>query len=124
MASRPTGAASTSTSSLFATGFDAMTGAIRAVHPITGARRQITGGCLANGPQTYLGLTIADFQSVSDHGSRQPVSAVEHGGSRSSSMSTGWSTVSSPFREDGFHTIEPTETAQAGWARHMQTARP
>ena len=34
-------------------------------------------------------------------------------------MSTGWSTAWSALREAGFTTIEATETAQAGWARHM-----
>ncbi len=66
---------------VFATGFDAMTGAIMAVHPITGR----AGKSLSE----RLGSGTADLsrphrgrlpQSLHDHGARQPVSAVEHGG--------------------------------------------
>src|SRR6202165_1757876 len=44
---------------VFATGFDAMTGAITAVHPITGRGGKSLSEVWANGPQTYLGLTVA-----------------------------------------------------------------
>jgi hypothetical protein len=46
---------------VFATGFDAMTGAIMAVHPITGRGGKSLSDVWANGPQTYLGLTVAGF---------------------------------------------------------------
>ena len=66
---------------VFATGFDAMTGAIMAVHPITGRGGKSLSDVWAHGPQTYLGLTVAGLsQFVHDHRSRQPVGAVEHGG--------------------------------------------
>src|SRR4029077_10439566 len=43
---------------VFATGFDAMTGAIMAVHPITGRGGKLLSDVWANGPKTYLGLTV------------------------------------------------------------------
>ena len=49
---------------VFATGFDAMTGAIRAVHPITGRDGKSLSDVWANGPQTYLGLTVAGFPNL------------------------------------------------------------
>ena len=65
---------------VFATGFDAMTGAIRAVHPITGRGGKSLTDVWAQGPQTYLGLTVGLPELLHDHRARQPVGAVEHGG--------------------------------------------
>jgi len=49
---------------VFATGFDAMTGAIRAVHPITGRGGKSLSDVWTHGPQTYLGLTVAGFPNL------------------------------------------------------------
>jgi cation diffusion facilitator CzcD-associated flavoprotein CzcO len=49
---------------VFATGFDAMTGAIKAVYPITGRDGKSLSDVWANGPQTYLGLTVAGFPNL------------------------------------------------------------
>src|SRR3984957_20008450 len=49
---------------VFATGFDAMTGAIMAVHPITGRGGKSLSDVWANGPQSYLGLTVAGFPNL------------------------------------------------------------
>ena len=49
---------------VFATGFDAMTGAITAVHPITGRGGRSLSDVWANGPQTYLGLTVLGFPNL------------------------------------------------------------
>ena len=46
---------------VFATGFDAMTGAIMAVHPITGRGGKSLSEVWAHRPQSYLGLTVAGF---------------------------------------------------------------
>jgi cation diffusion facilitator CzcD-associated flavoprotein CzcO len=46
---------------VFAIGFDAMTGAIIAVHPITGRGGKLLSDVWADGPKTYLGLTVASF---------------------------------------------------------------
>ncbi len=49
---------------VFATGFDAMTGAITAVHPIAGRGGQSISDVWASGPKTYLGLTAAGFPNL------------------------------------------------------------
>src|SRR5216683_6395486 len=49
---------------VFATGFDAMTGAITAVHPITGRGGKSMSDAWAGGPQTYLGLTVDGFPNL------------------------------------------------------------
>ena len=61
---RPTSAAFDVDVIVFATGFDAMTGAIMAVHPITGRDGKSLSDVWANGPQTYLGLTVAGFPNL------------------------------------------------------------
>ena len=66
---------------VFATGFDAMTGAIMAVHPITGRAGKSLSSVWAAGTADLSrphrrGLP----QSLHDHRARQPVGAVEHGG--------------------------------------------
>ena len=49
---------------VFATGFDAMTGAIMAVHPISGRGGKSLSDVWAHGPQTYLGVTVAGFPNL------------------------------------------------------------
>src|SRR5947208_4000270 len=49
---------------VFATGFHAITGAIRAVHPSTGRGGSSLTDVWAQGPQTYLGLTVAGFPNL------------------------------------------------------------
>ena len=104
---------------VFATGFDAMTGAIMAVHPITGRGGKSLSDVWANGPQTYLGLTVAGFPNffmITGPGSpsvlsNMAVSIEQHADWVADRLIA--------MREAGFTTIEATETAQAGWARHM-----
>jgi cation diffusion facilitator CzcD-associated flavoprotein CzcO/acetyl esterase/lipase len=104
---------------VFATGFDAMTGAILAVNPIAGRDGKSLSEVWANGPQTYLGLTVAGFPNlfmITGPGSpsvlsNMVVSIEQHADwiiERLVSM-----------REAGFTAIDATETAQSGWARHM-----
>jgi cation diffusion facilitator CzcD-associated flavoprotein CzcO/acetyl esterase/lipase len=103
---------------VFATGFDAMTGAITAVHPIAGRGGKSLSDVWAKGPQTYLGLTVAGFPNLfMITGPQSPsvlsnmvVSIEQH---------VDWVVDRlSAMREAGFATIEATETAQAGWAQH------
>ena len=104
---------------VFATGFDAMTGAIMAVHPITGRGGKSLSEVWADGPQTYLGLTVAGFPNlfmITGPGSPSVLSnmavAIE--------QHVDWVVDRLvAIREVGFTTLEATETAQAGWARHM-----
>jgi cation diffusion facilitator CzcD-associated flavoprotein CzcO/acetyl esterase/lipase len=104
---------------VFATGFDAMTGAITAVHPITGRGGKSLSDIWANGPQTYLGLTVAGFPNlfmITGPGSPSVLSNM----APSIEQHVDWVVDRLiALREKGFTTIEATETAQAGWARHM-----
>src|SRR3984893_16921972 len=104
---------------VFATGFDAMTGAIMAVHPITGRDGKSLSDVWANGPQTYLGLTVAGFPNlfmITGPGSPSVLSNMVV----SIEQHADWVVDRLiAMREAGFTAIEATETAQAGWARHM-----
>jgi cation diffusion facilitator CzcD-associated flavoprotein CzcO/acetyl esterase/lipase len=104
---------------VFATGFDAMTGAITAVHPITGRAGKSLSGVWANGPQSYLGLTVAGFPNlfmITGPGSPSVLSNM----AVSIEQHVDWVVDRlAAMREAGFTTIEATEAAQAGWARHM-----
>ena len=104
---------------VFATGFDAMTGAILAVHPITGRGGKSIDAVWAHGPQTYLGLTVAGFPNlfmVTGPGSPSVLSNM----TVSIEQHVDWVVDRLiAMRAAGFTTIEATETAQAGWARHL-----
>ncbi|MGY3633545.1 flavin-containing monooxygenase [Bradyrhizobium sp. Lot33] len=104
---------------VFATGFDAMTGAIKAVHPITGRDGKSLSDVWAQGPQTYLGLTVAGFPNlfmITGPGSPSVLSNM----AVSIEQHIDWVVDRlTALREAGFTTMEATETAQAGWARHM-----
>ena len=104
---------------VFATGFDAMTGAITAVHPIAGRAGKSLSSVWANGPQTYLGLTVAGFPNlfmITGPGSPSVLSNMVV----SIEQHVDWVVDRlSAMREAGFTVMEATETAQAGWARHM-----
>ena len=104
---------------MFATGFDAMTGAIMAVHPITGRDGKSLSDVWAGGPQSYLGLTVAGFPNlfmITGPGSPSVLSNM----AVSIEQHVDWVVDRlRAMREAGFSTIEATATAQAGWAQHM-----
>ena len=104
---------------VFATGFDAMTGAIMAVHPITGRGGKSLSEVWADGPQTYLGLTVAGFPNlfmITGPGSPSVLSNM----AVSIEQHVDWVVDRlMAMREAGLTTIEATDTAQAGWAQHM-----
>jgi cation diffusion facilitator CzcD-associated flavoprotein CzcO/acetyl esterase/lipase len=104
---------------VFATGFDAMTGAIMAVHPITGRGGKSLSEVWANGPQSYLGVTVAGFPNlfmITGPGSPSVLSNM----AVSIEQHVDWVVERlTAMREAGFTAIEATEMAQAGWARHM-----
>ena len=104
---------------VFATGFDAMTGAIMAVHPISGRGGKSLSSVWAGGPQTYLGLTVAGFPNlfmITGPGSPSVLSNM----AVSIEQHADWVVDRLvALRDAGFTTMEATETAQAGWARHM-----
>lgn len=104
---------------VFATGFDAMTGAIMAVHPITGRDGQSLSEVWAKGPQSYLGLAVAGFPNlfmITGPGSPSVLSNM----AVSIEQHVDWVVDRlEAMRQAGFSAIEPTATAQAGWAQHM-----
>ncbi len=103
---------------VFATGFDAMTGAIVAVE-ITGRNGLKLAEKWAHGPQTYLGLTTVGFPNffmITGPGSPSVLSNM----AVSIEQHVDWVTDTlSHMRADGFNVIEPTETAEAGWGLHV-----
>ncbi len=102
---------------VYATGFDAMTGAIVAVD-IRGRDGRALADRWADGPLTYLGLTTVGypnfFMITGPHSpsvlSNMAVSIEQH---------VEWVTDAIAAMHDaGYDTIEPTPTAEAGWVQH------
>src|SRR6516165_4453736 len=104
---------------VFATGFDAMTGAIMAVHEITGRGGRSLSDVWAGGPQSYIGLTVAGFPNlfmITGPGSPSVLSNM----AVSIEQHSDWVVDRLiAMREAGFTVLEATDAAQAGWARHM-----
>jgi cation diffusion facilitator CzcD-associated flavoprotein CzcO/acetyl esterase/lipase len=102
---------------VYATGFDAMTGAIIAVE-ITGRDGVTLKQRWADGPETYLGLMTRGFPNlfmITGPGSpsvlsNMAVSIEQHGDWIADTLRD--------MRERGFTTIEPSATAEAGWKQH------
>jgi len=102
---------------VMATGFDAMTGAIVAVD-ITGRNGVELKDKWADGPTTYLGLTVTDFPNFFAITGPQSPSVLSNM-AVSIEQHVEWITDTlADMRERGFSVIEPTETAQAGWQQH------
>jgi cation diffusion facilitator CzcD-associated flavoprotein CzcO/acetyl esterase/lipase len=104
---------------VFATGFDAVTGAIVAVD-ITGRDGRTLRHEWATGPSTYLGLTTNGFPNlflITGPGSPSVLSnmmvSIEQHVDMVAELLTG-------LRADGFDTIEPTGLAEAGWMQHVR----
>ena len=103
---------------VFATGFDAMTGAIVGVD-ITGRGGLTLREAWADGPTTYLGLMAAGFPNlfmITGPGSPSVLSNMIV----SIEQHVEWiADCLRRLRADGLVTIEPTEEAVAGWVRHV-----
>src|ERR1700741_2546419 len=103
---------------VFATGFDAVTGAITAVD-IPGRGDVALKGKWADGPQTYLGLTTAGFPNlflITGPGSPSVLSNM----AVSIEQHVDWVLdCLDHLCARGFDVIEPTETAEAGWTQHV-----
>lgn len=102
---------------VFATGFDAMTGAIVAVD-IAG-RDATLSDKWSGGPETYLGLMTAGFPNfftITGPGSPSVMSNM----AVSIEQHVDWVTdCIDHLRRNQFETIEPTDTAEAGWVSHV-----
>lgn len=103
---------------VFATGFDAVTGAITAVD-IKGRNGLALKEKWANGPQTYLGLTTAGFPNlfmITGPGSPSVLSNM----TVSIEQHVDWVLdCIDHLTASGLDAIEPTETAEAGWMQHV-----
>jgi cation diffusion facilitator CzcD-associated flavoprotein CzcO/acetyl esterase/lipase len=104
---------------VLATGFDAMTGAIVGVD-ITGRDGRTLKQEWADGPQTYLGLTTVGFPNlfmVTGPGSPSVLSNM----AVSIEQHVEWVTnCLVHLRDEGWATLEPTQTAQDGWMQHNE----
>jgi cation diffusion facilitator CzcD-associated flavoprotein CzcO/acetyl esterase/lipase len=103
---------------VYATGFDAMTGALVAVD-ITGRDGLTLKQKWADGPSTYLGLTTVGFPNffaVTGPGSPSVLSNM----AVSIEQHVDWVTgCLVDLRARGMTTIEPTPLAEEGWNRHV-----
>ncbi len=103
---------------VFATGFDAMTGAIVAVDIIGRHELSLKDKWVA-GPHTYLGLTTVGFPNyfmITGPGSPSVLSNMMV----SIEQHVDWvSDTIGYMRSAVLDTIEPTEAAEAGWVQHV-----
>ncbi len=105
---------------VFATGFDAMTGAIVNVD-ITGRDGARLADKWAHGPKTYLGLTSVGFPNlfmVTGPGSPSVLSNMMV----SIEQHVDWITdCLEDLRREGLEVIEPTDTAEDAWVEHVNS---
>jgi cation diffusion facilitator CzcD-associated flavoprotein CzcO/acetyl esterase/lipase len=103
---------------VYATGFDAMTGALVGVD-IQGCDGVTLKEKWAEGPKTYLGLTTAGFPNlfmITGPGSPSVLSNMVV----SIEQHVDWiADCLAHLREHGFTAIEPTETAEHAWGLHV-----
>src|SRR5690606_5459002 len=103
---------------VYATGFDAMTGALVGVD-IRGRDGLTLKEKWEQGPRTYRGLTAVGFPNlfmVTGPGSPSVLSNM----AVSIEQHVDWIVDAlASMRDRGFTTIEPTPTAEAGWAQHV-----
>ena len=102
---------------VYATGFDAMTGAIVNVD-ITGRNNATLKKKWEHGPLQYLGLMTTEFPNffmITGPGSPSVLSNMMV----SIEQHVDWVTDTLTYmRDNGLDTIEPTPTAQDGWVQH------
>jgi cation diffusion facilitator CzcD-associated flavoprotein CzcO/acetyl esterase/lipase len=103
---------------VYATGFDAMTGALVSVD-VTGRHGLTLKRKWAHGPHTYLGLMTVGFPNlfmITGPGSPSVLSNM----SVSIEQHVEWvADCLEHLREQGFERIEPTHTAETGWDQHV-----
>ena len=103
---------------VFATGFDAMTGALVSVD-IRGKGGVSLADAWADGPQTYLGLTVSGFPNffaITGPGSPSVLSNMVV----SIEQHVEWiCDAVDHLRTHDFDTIEATEPAQIAWGQHV-----
>jgi acetyl esterase/lipase len=106
---------------VFATGFDAMTGAIVAVD-VAGRDGRTLKAKWAEGPRTYLGLMTTGFPNfftITGPGSPSVLSNMVV----SIEQHVEWlSACLAHMRAERLDVVEPTPTAEAGWVQHVNDA--
>jgi cation diffusion facilitator CzcD-associated flavoprotein CzcO/acetyl esterase/lipase len=102
---------------VYATGFDAMTGPIVSVD-ITGRDGVTLKEKWRDGPSTYLGLTTVGFPNFFTITGPQSPSVLSNMVVSIEQHSDWVADCLDYMRTNGFETIEPTETAEAGWLQH------
>jgi cyclohexanone monooxygenase len=104
---------------VFATGFDAMTGALAAID-IRGRDGQTLADAWRDGPRTYLGLAVAGFPNfftVTGPGSPSVMSNM----ALSIEQHVDWITDCIAYlRDQGHDCIEATSEAEADWVQHVR----
>jgi cation diffusion facilitator CzcD-associated flavoprotein CzcO/acetyl esterase/lipase len=104
---------------VYATGFDAMTGAIVAVD-IAGRNGLTLAQKWADAPATYLGLATVGFPNlfmIAGPGSPSVLSNM----AVSIEQHVDWvADCLADLRRFGFDTIEPTPVAESGWVQHVK----
>ena len=103
---------------VFATGFDAVTGAVLSVD-FVGREDRTLAQVWADGPQTYLGLTVRGFPNlflITGPGSPSVLSNMAVSIEQHVDLTAG---IITHVRDHGVHTVEPTETAVSGWMQHV-----
>lgn len=108
---------------VFATGFDALTGALARID-IRGRGGLALRDAWADGPRTYLGLQMAGFPNLfTVTGAGSPSVLVNM--VVASEQHVEWiGACLASLRDHGYTTIEPTHDAQEAWVEHVnQTAQ-
>jgi len=103
---------------VFATGFDAMTGALTAVH-MTGRDGVVLKEKWIDGPRTYLGIAVAGFPNmfaITGPGSPSVLSNMLV----SIEQHVDWTVDCIAYlRDHGLDCIEPTMAAEDNWVEHV-----
>jgi len=106
---------------IFATGFDAMTGAMNRINPVGRGGLALRKAWEA-GPRTYLGLCVAGFPNmfvITGPGSPSVFSNMV----TSIEQHVEWiADCIAHMREHGLATVEATEAAQDAWTAHVNDA--
>ena len=102
---------------VYATGFDAMTGALVSVD-VEGRGGVTLKQKWADGPLTYLGLMTVDFPNFYMITGPQSPSVLSNMAVSIEQHVEFVDALITELRDRGAETIEPTQTAEAGWVQH------
>ncbi|MBX9642019.1 MAG: alpha/beta hydrolase fold domain-containing protein, partial [Mycobacteriaceae bacterium] len=106
---------------VFATGFDAITGAVAAID-IIGRDAQALKDKWSHGPTTYLGLMTEGFPNMFLITGPQSPSVLSNMAVSIEQHIDFVADALTYLRDHGFDRIEPTTLAEAGWMQHVDDA--